>query len=105
VDLAVKLYNQIHQVIQTRQPLKDETPYTSAFGTRAYEYIWVPVFDAEGAVEMVAGLTRDITDRKQAEAEREKLLQQSKRHEKPPKPPTASKMSFWRCCLTSCDRH
>lgn len=75
-DLAVKLYNQIHKVIQTRQPLKDETPYTSAFGTRAYEYIWVPVFDAEGAVEMVAGLTRDITDRKQAEAEPEKLLQQ-----------------------------
>jgi PAS domain S-box-containing protein len=76
VDLAVKLYNQIHQVIQTRQPLKDEMPYTSAFGTRAYEYIFVPVFDAEGAVEMVAGVTRDITDRKQAEAEREKLLQQ-----------------------------
>ena len=76
VDLAVKLQNQIQEVIQTRQPLKDETPYTSAFGTRAYEYIFVPVFDAEGAVEMVAGLTRDITDRKQAEAEREKLLQQ-----------------------------
>ena len=76
VDLAVKLHNQIQKVIQTRQPLKDETPYTSAFGTRAYEYIWVPVFDAEGAVEMVAGVTRDITDRKQAEAEREKLLQQ-----------------------------
>ena len=76
VDLAAKLQNQIQKVIQTRQPLKDETPYTSAFGTRAYEYIWVPVFDAEGAVEMVAGLTRDITDRKQAEAEREKLLQQ-----------------------------
>jgi PAS domain S-box-containing protein len=76
VDLAAKLQNQIQEVIQTRQPLRDETPYTSAFGTRAYEYIWVPVFDAEGAVEMVAGLTRDITDRKQAEAEREKLLQQ-----------------------------
>ncbi|MEG4959734.1 MULTISPECIES: ATP-binding protein [unclassified Microcoleus] len=76
VDLAVKLQNQIQTVIQTRQPLKDETPYTSAFGTRAYEYIFVPVFDAEGAVEMVAGVTRDITDRKQAEAEREKLLQQ-----------------------------
>ena len=76
VDVAVKLHNQIQKVIQTRQPLKDETPYTSAFGTRAYEYIFVPVFDAEGAVEMVAGLTRDITDRKQAEAEREKLLQQ-----------------------------
>ncbi|MEG4628558.1 ATP-binding protein [Microcoleus sp. AR_TQ3_B6] len=76
VDLAAKLQNQIHKVIQTRQPLKDETPYTSALATRAYEYIFVPVFDAEGAVEMVAGVTRDITDRKQAEAEREKLLQQ-----------------------------
>ncbi|MEG4089574.1 ATP-binding protein [Microcoleus sp. Pol12B4] len=76
VDLAVRLHHQIQKVIQTRQPLKDETPYTSAFGTRSYEYIFVPVFDAEGAVEMVAGVTRDITDRKQAEAEREKLLQQ-----------------------------
>lgn len=75
-DLAVKLHDQIQEVIQTRQPLKDETPYTSAFGTRAYEYIFVPIFDAGGAVEMVAGVTRDITDRKQAEAEREKLLQQ-----------------------------
>ncbi|NQE33029.1 Sensor histidine kinase TmoS [Microcoleus sp. IPMA8] len=76
VDLALKLQNQIQEVIQTHQPIKDEMPYTSALGTRAYEYIFVPIFDAEGAVEMVAGVTRDITDRKQAEAEREKLLQQ-----------------------------
>ncbi len=69
VDLAVKLQNQIQKVIQTRQPLKDETPYTSAFGTRAYEHIFVPIFDAKGAVSMVAGVTRDIT-------ERENLLQQ-----------------------------
>lgn len=65
VDLAVKLQNQIQEVIQTRQPLKDETPFTSAFGTRAYEYIFVPIFDADGTVEMVAGVTRDITERKQ----------------------------------------
>jgi PAS domain S-box-containing protein len=65
VDLAVKLHLQIQEVIQTRQPLKDEMPFTtSAFGTRAYEYIFVPIFDANGAVEMVAGVTRDITDRK-----------------------------------------
>jgi PAS domain S-box-containing protein len=76
VDLAVKLQNQIQEVIQTRQPLKDETPYTSAFGTRAYEYIFVPIFDAEGAVEMVAGVTHDITESKRAEAERSRLLQQ-----------------------------
>lgn len=71
--LAARLQNQIQQVIETRQPLKDETPYTSAFGTRAYEYIFVPMFDATGAVEAVAGVTRDITDRKQAEA----ILQQT----------------------------
>ena len=67
-ELAARLQNQIQQVIETRQPLKDETPYTSAVGTRAYEYIFVPMFDAAGAVEAVAGVTRDITDRKQAEA-------------------------------------
>jgi len=66
-DLATRLQNQIQQVIETRQSLKDETPYTSAFGTRAYEYVFVPLFDVNGAVEAVAGVTRDITDRKQAE--------------------------------------
>jgi PAS domain S-box-containing protein len=67
-DLATRLQNQIQQVIETRQPLKDETPYTSAFDTRAYEYIFVPLLNENGAVEAVAGVTRDITDRKQAEA-------------------------------------
>jgi len=66
-DLAARLQQQIQQVIATRQPLKDETPYTSAFGTRAYEYIFVPLFATDGAVEAVAGTTRDISDRKQAE--------------------------------------
>jgi len=66
-ELAARHQQQIQQVIATRQPLKDETLYTSAFGTRAYEYIFVPLFDAEGAVEAVAGTTRDITDRKQTE--------------------------------------
>jgi PAS domain S-box-containing protein len=72
-DLAARLQHQIQQVIETRQPVKDETPYTSAVGTRAYEYIFVPLFDATGAVEAVAGVTRDITERKQAEA----ILQQT----------------------------
>lgn len=67
-DLATRLQRQIQQVISTRQPLKDETPYTSAFGTRAYEYIFVPLSSGNGMVEAVAGVTRDITDRKQIEA-------------------------------------
>ncbi len=66
-DLAARLQQQIQQVITTRQPLKDETPYTSAFGTRAYEYIFVPLFGTDGAVEAVAGTTRDITDHRQVE--------------------------------------
>ncbi len=74
-DLASKLQQQIQSVITTRQSLKDETPYTSAFGTRAYEYIFVPLFGADGAVEAVAGTTRDITERKLLEAEREQILQ------------------------------
>jgi PAS domain S-box-containing protein len=70
-DLATQLQNQIQQVIETRQPVRDETPYTSAFGTHDYEYIFVPLLNANGTVEAVAGVTRDITDRK-------RLLQQEK---------------------------
>jgi PAS domain S-box-containing protein len=66
-DLAERLQEQIEQVIKTGAPLRDETPYTSAIGTRAYEYIFVPVTSADGRVVAVAGSTRDITERKQAE--------------------------------------
>jgi PAS domain S-box-containing protein len=66
-ELADRLQRQIQQVIETRQPLRDETPYTSVAGTRAYEYIFVPVFGKDGTVEAVAGSTRDVTTRKHLE--------------------------------------
>ncbi len=66
-ELAKKLEGQIRRVIETRRPLKDETPYTSAIGERQYEYILSPLLAADGSVEGVAGVTRDITHRKQAE--------------------------------------
>ena len=66
-DLATRLQQQIQQAIATRQPINDETPYTSAIGTRAYEYIFVPLLGINGAVEAVAGVTRDITNRKKVE--------------------------------------
>ncbi len=66
-QLAARLQHQIHEVIETRRPLKDETPYTSASGERQYEYIFSPLFADDGSVEAVAGVTRDITDRKKAE--------------------------------------
>ncbi len=68
-ELAGQLQRQIQQVIESRQPLRDETPYASAQGERQYEYIFVPVIGTNGAVEAVAGSTRDITEKKQVEEE------------------------------------
>jgi PAS domain S-box-containing protein len=66
-ELAERLQRQIQQVVDTRQPLRDTTPFAGATGeTRYYEYILVPVLDTEGAVEAVAGSTRDITDQNRA---------------------------------------
>lgn len=65
-DLAAKLQRQIQEVIETGLQLKDETPYTSAKGERMYEYIFFPLLGEE-SVEGVAGITRDITERKTIE--------------------------------------
>ena len=63
-DLAERLQRQIQEVIESKGRVSDETPFTSAFGTRYYEYIFVPVLGPDGEVEAVAGSTRDITERK-----------------------------------------
>ena len=46
-----------------------EVPFTGTNGRRIYDYIFVPVFGADGEVEAVAGTTRDVTDRKAMEEE------------------------------------
>jgi PAS domain S-box-containing protein len=66
-ELATRIRRQIQQVIVTRAPVRDETPFTSHLGTRDYEHIFVPVIGPDGAVEAVAGSTRDITERKESE--------------------------------------
>ena len=67
-ELAERLQRQIQHVIDTRQGLKDETPYVSPTGMMGYyEYIFQPVLGVDGKVESVAGSTRDITARKQME--------------------------------------
>lgn len=67
-DLAQKLQRQIRQVIRTGKQVKDETAYTNPEGlTGYYEYIFTPVFGEDG-VEVVAGSTRLITERKRNEA-------------------------------------
>jgi PAS domain S-box-containing protein len=74
-ELAAKLQRQIQQVLQSGQKLTDEAPYTSPAGIEGfYEYIFSPVFAADGSVECVAGCTREITARRRLEQEREQSL-------------------------------
>ena len=66
--LASRLQRQIQHVFDTGETVTDETPYVSPTGKAGYyEYIFCPVLAAEGEVGLVAGSTRDITARKDAE--------------------------------------
>ena len=62
-ELAQRLEKQIKSVFETGKGLKDETQYTSPAGVDGvYEYIFQPVMDESGRVEMVTGSTRDISE-------------------------------------------
>lgn len=58
---------EIEQVVATKSFLRGEVPFAGTHGRRIYEYIFAPVLDEKGEVESVAGTTRDITERLQAE--------------------------------------
>ncbi|MEO7997898.1 MAG: ATP-binding protein, partial [Gemmatimonadaceae bacterium] len=58
---------QVSDVVSSGKPLRFETPYQTGFGGRTFEYILMPVFDANGNVEAVAGSSRDTTDRRASE--------------------------------------
>ncbi len=77
--LAERLQNQIQEVINSKGRVSDETPFTSALGTRYYEYIFVPVLGPKGEVEAVAGSTRDITGRKEVEEATRRRAEQLQR--------------------------
>ena len=59
---------EIEQVIATKKPIRGEVPFNGTNGRRIYDYIFVPVLDSNGEVEATSGTTRDVTDRKRAEA-------------------------------------
>ncbi len=58
---------EIDHVRETKQAIRGEVPFTGVHGRRMYDYIFVPVFGADGEVEAVAGTTRDVTDRREME--------------------------------------
>jgi PAS domain S-box-containing protein len=58
---------EIDTVRKTKKPHRGEVFFTGTFGRRMYDYIFVPVFDERGEVKYVAGTTRDVTDRYNAQ--------------------------------------
>ncbi|MFC4548830.1 MULTISPECIES: PAS domain-containing protein [Halorussus] len=59
---------EIDRVVETKAPVRGEVEFPHAeLGRRVYDYIFAPVLDDDGEVEAIAGTTRDITERKQAE--------------------------------------
>ena len=64
---AARQDREIEEVKATCRPIRGEVPFDGAFGLRIYDYIFVPVIGPDGAVEAIAGTTRDVTERKQYE--------------------------------------
>ncbi|WP_052573824.1 PAS domain-containing protein [Haloferula sp. BvORR071] len=68
---------EIAEVIATKAPIRGEVPFDTVNGRRIYDYIFTPVFGADGEVEAVAGTTRDVTERKGTEDRAEFLSELS----------------------------
>lgn len=62
---------EIDTVRATKKQLQGEVPFHGTYGKRIYDYIFAPVFDTNGEVKAVTGITRDVTERHNTE----KLLQ------------------------------
>jgi PAS domain S-box-containing protein len=59
---------EIQQVIDTKRPIKGEVLFTGGSGiSGVYEYIFTPVLGPDGNVELIAGTTRDVTERRRGE--------------------------------------
>lgn len=72
---AEEFHRHLDDIIRTCQPYRGDMP-CHVTETRIYEFIMVPVTNAEGVVEAVAGTARDMTERRQLESDllREKAI-------------------------------
>lgn len=65
---------EIDEIIATGKRIRGEVDFPHAvLGNRTYDYILTPVFDANGVVVAISGITRDVTQRKQQEQEKFRL--------------------------------
>ena len=62
--------NRIQAVLDTGEPCRGDREFHAPSGRKyLFEYIYTPVFDDNGIIEAIAGNSRDITERKHAEAD------------------------------------
>lgn len=60
--------NEIKEIVRTKTQIRGEVPFTGGSGiSGVYDYIFKPVLDSAGNVEIIVGTTRDVTDRKRDE--------------------------------------
>ena len=65
---------EIDHIVATGERVRGEVAFPHAvLGKRIYDYILTPVFDSSGKVVAVSGVTRDVTDRKLVELEKQQL--------------------------------
>ncbi|RYG02537.1 MAG: PAS domain S-box protein, partial [Chitinophagaceae bacterium] len=68
---------EIDHIVATGERVRGEVAFPHAIlGKRIYDYILTPVFDANGAVIAVSGVTRDVTERKLIEIENQQLSEE-----------------------------
>lgn len=68
VELAHRLDAHLDTVFKTGRTVEDEVFFTSPTGVGAYfDFVWGPVLGEDGAVELVVGVSRDTTQRRQLE--------------------------------------
>ncbi len=64
---------EVDKVIETKKPVQNQV----TLGEKSYDHVFAPVFDNNGEVKEVIGVTRDITDHKEAE---QKALKSEKKY-------------------------
>ncbi|MFC4988112.1 bacterio-opsin activator domain-containing protein [Saliphagus infecundisoli] len=64
-----RLEGEVERVFETGETVQGEAPYTEPADAEGYhEYVLSPIRGGDGAVEFVAGISRDATERREAEA-------------------------------------
>ena len=67
-ELAQRLDGHLDTIFKTGRTVEDEVFFTSPTGVAAYfDFVWGPVLAEDGSVELVVGVSRDTTQRRQLE--------------------------------------